>query len=76
VGREHPSLLASRAEFVTWTGEAGDAAGARERYAALLPVLERVQGPEHPDTLSKYANLAYWTAEAGSAAGGPGSGAK
>ncbi len=44
---------------------AGDAAGARDQYAALLPVRERVQGAEHPDTLTTRANLAYWTGEAG-----------
>ena len=44
-----------------WTGEAGDAAGARDQYVALLPIRERVQGPEHPDTLAARSNLAYWT---------------
>ena len=33
-----------------WTGEAGDPGGARDQYAALLPVIERVLGPEHPDS--------------------------
>ena len=42
-------------------GEAGDAAGARDQYAALLPVRERVCGAEHPDTLTARANLAHWT---------------
>ena len=43
-----------------WTGEAGDAAGARDQFAALVPVRERVSGPEHPDTLTDRANLARW----------------
>jgi len=43
-----------------WTGEAGDAAGARDQYAALLPVYERVLGPKHSDTLATRANLAHW----------------
>ena len=56
------------ANLASWTGEAGDAAGARDQFAALLPVEERVLGPEHPDTLSTRANLARWTGEAGDAA--------
>ena len=47
----------------------GDAAGARDQFAALLPVRERVLGAEHPDTLTARANLASWTGEAGDAAG-------
>jgi len=43
------------------TGEAGDAAGARDQLAALLPIRERVLGPEHPGTLNTRASLAYWT---------------
>jgi hypothetical protein len=42
-----------------------DAAEARDRFAALLPTVERVLGPEHPDTLTTRANLARWTGEAG-----------
>jgi hypothetical protein len=38
--------------------------GARDLYAALLPVRERVSGPGHPDTLSDRGSLAYWTQEA------------
>ena len=44
-------------------------AGARDQYAALLPIRERVQGAEHPDTLTTRANLASWTGRAGDAAG-------
>ncbi|MFI6926022.1 tetratricopeptide repeat protein [Nonomuraea spiralis] len=50
-------------------GELGDAAAAREQYAALVPVRERVQGREHPDTLTARANLAYWTGRVGDAVG-------
>ena len=46
---DHPPNLAY------WTGQAGDAAGARDQFAALLPVRERVQGAEHPDTLTTRA---------------------
>ena len=68
-GPEHPDTLAARHELAHWTGEAGDAAGARDQYAALLPIRERVQGPEHPDTLSARHDLAAWTGAAGDAAG-------
>lgn len=40
---------------------------ARDIYAALLPVLQRVSGPEHPDTLTVRANVADWTGHAGDA---------
>ena len=38
---------------------------ARDQFAALLPVIERIFGAEHPDTLSTRASLAYWTRQAG-----------
>ena len=69
LGPEHPDTLTTRANLARWTGQAGDAAGARDQYAALLPIVERVFGPEHPDTLTDRANLARWTGEAGDAAG-------
>ena len=71
-GSSAPSTRApwtARANLAYWTGVAGDAAGARDQYAALLPIRERVSGPEHPGTLTARANLAYWTGEAGDAAG-------
>jgi hypothetical protein len=43
----------------------GDAAAARDQYAALLPIRERVSGPEHPDTLDARASLAEWTRGSG-----------
>src|SRR5690242_13923970 len=67
-GPEHPGVLASRSEMAYSAGQAGDAAGARDQFAALLPVAERVLGPEHPDTLAARASLAYWTGQAGNAA--------
>ena len=60
-GAEHPATLTDRANLAHYTGEAGDAAGARDQYAALLPVRERVLGAEHPDTLTTRASLARWT---------------
>ena len=47
LGPEHPDTLPARGNLARWTGEAGDAAGARDQFAALLPVRERVLGPEH-----------------------------
>src|SRR5262249_25260537 len=68
-GPKHPDTLAARTSFGDWTGDAGDAAGARDQCAALLPVVERVLGAEHPDTLAVRGSLAGWTGAAGDAAG-------
>jgi hypothetical protein len=67
-GPEHPDTLTARNELAYYTGQAGDAAAARDQHAALLPIMERVLGPEHPATLDARVNLAYWTGEAGDAA--------
>jgi hypothetical protein len=61
LGPEHPDTLRVRHNLARWTGEAGDAAAARDQYAALLPIRERVLGPEHPDTVTTRASLAVWT---------------
>jgi hypothetical protein len=72
-GPEHPDTLVARANLGHWTGAAGDAAGARNQFAALLPVEKRVLGPEHPRTLADGGGgLARWTGEAGDAAGARG----
>ena len=68
LGPEHRHTLTARTHLARWTGEAGDAAAARDLLATLLPVSERVLGPEHPHTLNVRANLARWTAQAGDAA--------
>ena len=68
-GPEHRDTLTARHELASWTGNAGDAAGARDQLAALLPVRERVSGPEHPHTLVARNQLARRTGEAGDAAG-------
>ena len=47
-GPEHPDTLTARLSLASYTGDAGDAAGARDELAALLPVSEPVLGPEHP----------------------------
>ena len=63
-GAEHRDTLATRGVLASWTGEAGDAAGARDQFAALLPIRERVLGPEHPGTLAARVLLACWTEKA------------
>lgn len=68
-GPEHPATLTVRNNLAYWTGEAGDAAGAREQLAALLPIIKRVQGPDHPSTLQARHGLARWSGEAGDAVG-------
>jgi len=45
-------------------GEAGDAAGARDLFAEVLAIEERVLGPEHPHTLATRKSLHYWTERA------------
>ena len=57
-----------RHNLARWTGEAGDPAGARDQFAALLPIREQVLGAEHPDTLNTRMGLASWTGRAGDAA--------
>ena len=68
-GPEHPDTLRARCNLAIMTGQAGDAAGARDQLAALLPIRERVLSPEHPETLVTRNQLALWTGEAGDAAG-------
>jgi Domain of unknown function (DUF4062)/Tetratricopeptide repeat len=68
-GAEHRDTLLSRAYLARWTGEAGDAPGACDQLAALLPIVERVLGPEHQLTLTIRTSVARWTGEAGDAAG-------
>jgi hypothetical protein len=68
-GPEHPETLHARASWPRWTGKAGHPAEARDQYAALLPIIERILGPDHPDTLSTRASLARWTGQAGDWAG-------
>ena len=64
-GEGHPDTLTVRSYLARWTGQAGDAAAARDQYAALLAVEEQMFGPDHPDTLTTRGNLASWTGKAG-----------
>jgi hypothetical protein len=66
-GPEHPDTLSTRAKLADSTGDAGDAAAARDLFAALLATRSQVLGAEHPDTLSDRASLAYFTGRAGDA---------
>jgi len=68
-GSEHPDTLVGRGSLALWTGHAGDAAKARDQFAALVPVDERVFGPEHPETLGNRGHLAGLTGRAGDPAG-------
>jgi Tetratricopeptide repeat len=68
-GPEHPRTLEARAYLAFWTGQAGDTAAARDQYAALVPVDERVLGQEHPETLIVRSNIASLTGRTGDALG-------
>jgi tetratricopeptide repeat protein len=67
-GPQHSRNPAGQAQPIK-PSTAGDAAAARDLFAALLPIRERVSGPEHPDTLTARGNLARFTGLAGDAAG-------
>ena len=69
LGPEHPESLAARASVARITGLLGDAEGARDQFAALLPVLLRVLLPDHQLVRTARASLARWTGEAGDAMG-------
>jgi hypothetical protein len=49
LGAEDPDTLSARGNRAYWTGYAGDAAWARDQFAVLLPIRERVLGAEHPE---------------------------
>jgi hypothetical protein len=48
LGLDHLDTLTTRYNFASWTGEAGDAAGAVLQFQGLLRDRERVLGPGHP----------------------------
>jgi hypothetical protein len=68
-GPGHPGTLGACHQLAYWTGKAGDAAGARDQFAALLPVSEEILGAEHPTSLTVRYGLARWSGTAGNAAG-------
>ena len=67
LGPEDPDTLRIRASLADFTGRAGDAASARDQYAALLSVEERALPPEglYTGILNVRRLLAFWTGEAG-----------
>ena len=67
LGSEHRRTLIARANVARRTGEAGDAALARDQIAGLLPTFERVFGTKNPNTLLARGDLARWTGVAGDA---------
>ena len=69
LGPKHAVLREARASLARWTGEAGNAAEARDQLAELLPDVERVFTPDHPETFRVRAHIARWTGRAGDAAG-------
>ena len=71
-GVEHRDTLIARHELAHWTGRVKDAAGARDQFAALLPVVERIFGREDAYTLIARASLAAWTQRAGMGSVAPG----
>jgi hypothetical protein len=50
--------LAVRHQHAHWTAQAGEVTAARDQFAALLPVRERVLGLDHPDTVATRTSLA------------------
>lgn len=64
-GAGHPVTLAARANMARSTGDAGDAASARDQFTALLPIREQVSGDTDPGTLTVRASVACWTGAAG-----------
>jgi Tetratricopeptide repeat len=68
-GPEHRMTISARHNFAYWTGMAGDPVAARDEFAVLASLCERLLGAEHPDTLAARHNLAYWTGETGDVAG-------
>ena len=65
MGPAHPDTLATRQELAYFTARAGDPADARNQYAALLPVLDRIDGPQHRRTIAVRTELENWTTQAG-----------
>ncbi|MFI6739132.1 tetratricopeptide repeat protein [Nonomuraea sp. NPDC050451] len=65
LGPKHPGTLAARHDLARYRGRAGDAGAARDEFAALLPLQERIHGPDHPRVLATRHALALWTGQAG-----------
>jgi hypothetical protein len=57
--------LRTRDKLAFWTWKSEDPAQARDMYAELLAIRERVLGAEHPDTMITRQNVANLTGHAG-----------
>ncbi|WP_219471126.1 tetratricopeptide repeat protein [Nonomuraea rhizosphaerae] len=68
LGADHLDTLTARHNLAHYTGLTGSSAAARDQFAALLPVRERVQSAEHPHVLTARHNLAHYTGLTGNAA--------
>lgn len=64
-----PDTRGARTAVALWTGQSGDAVGARNLLVALLRDEMRVLGPDHIYTLETRSEVAAWTGYAGNAAG-------
>ncbi len=69
LGPDARDTLLTRGQLAFVVGEAGDAAGALDRYRALAADCERVLGPDDRDTLTARFGLAHFVGETGDAAG-------
>ncbi|MFI1586145.1 hypothetical protein [Embleya sp. NPDC020630] len=67
-GPDAPETLEARGSLAWWTGDAGDAAGARDLSAAWAADKARVCGPDDPEALGARGEHAHWTGEAGAPA--------
>ena len=56
--RTTPTHSPPRGSLATWTGRAGDTAGAITKFRELLDTQLRVLGPDNPDTLTTRINPA------------------
>jgi hypothetical protein len=58
-GIQQQAGLLTRRELAAWTGGGGGCGRARDQYAALLPVQERVVGTKHPSALTIFSGGGY-----------------
>ncbi|MFV2099013.1 NB-ARC domain-containing protein, partial [Micromonospora sp. LOL_014] len=65
LGEEHPDILQVSADIASFTGGTGDVHSARELYAGLVLVSDRVLGAEREESLMYRSNLAFFTGVAG-----------
>ncbi|MEU4569895.1 tetratricopeptide repeat protein [Micromonospora sp. NPDC023956] len=59
LGEEHPAVLRVRHQLAWTVANAGDLAGAEDRYRDILGIRLRVLGAHHPDTLDSRHEFAW-----------------